>query len=46
MNQSWLRQRELYNRALGRFMSRIIFKPEEWMSKEDRLEYTTLQKGG
>lgn len=46
MNQSWIRERELYNRAFGRFVSRIFFKPEDWLDEKDREEYIKLREEG
>lgn len=44
MNEKWNRQRELYHRGFGVFITKNIFKPEEWLSLEDAKEYKILKE--
>ena len=38
------RERELYNRAFGRFISEHRFDPDVWLDNGDRKEYRKLIK--
>ncbi len=44
MNKKWMRERELYNRAYGRFANSVPFVVEEWLLPEDLREYRGLIK--